>query len=186
MRIVAGSIRGKKLVSPIGETTRPTHERTREAVFSALQTLVLGARVLDCFAGSGAMALEAISRGAESAVLIEMDQSAAQVIGQNIALCRMEKQARLLQGDAIQALEGLTGPFDLVLLDPPYGKGLIEQALEVLTRRSLLSSDAVLVAETAAGEELDVPEGLSIYKEKKYGKNLVRFIRLSSDTDTEM
>ena len=178
MRIVAGSLRGKKLVSPEGETTRPTHERTREAVFAALQAVTPGARVLDGFAGSGAMALEALSRGAEYAVLLERDEVACRAIERNIRDCRLEERARLVRGDALKILETLEAePFDLVLLDPPYGKGLIEQALELLLRRGLLAEDVWIVAETAAGEALDLSAGFFVAREKKYGKNLVRFLR---------
>ncbi len=177
LRIVAGSLRGKKLVSPEGETTRPTHERTREAVFAALQAVTPGARVLDAFAGSGAMALEALSRGAESAILLERDEAACRAIERNIRDCRLEERARLIRGDALKILETLEAePFDLVLLDPPYGKGLIERALELLLRRGLLAEDVWIVAETAAGEALDLSAGFFVAREKKYGKNLVRFL----------
>ena len=177
MRIIAGTHRGKKLVSPEGENTRPTHDRTREAVFSALQTRLYGARVLDCFAGSGAMALAALSRGAAQALLLEKDENACRVIRQNIELTREEEKARLVCGDAIQLLQALPAQvFDLVFLDPPYGKGLIEQALKPLLSRRLLAEDALLVAETAAGETLLLPPEISVVKERKYGKNLIRFL----------
>ena len=178
MRIVAGTRRGKTLVSPKGETTRPTHERTREAVFGSLQLLVPGARVLDCFAGSGAMALEALSRGAAWALLLERDGEACKTIEENIRLTGMEDRAELRRGDALESLAGLRNTaFDLALLDPPYGQGLIERALALLALEGRLAEGAVLVAETAAGEALELPKGYCLWKERKYGKNLVRFLR---------
>ncbi len=177
MRIISGQARGRKLKTLEGLDTRPTLDRTREALFNILQQRVRGARVLDLFAGSGALALEALSRGAGSAVLCDQSPAACGIIRENIALVRMEDRARLLCCEASQALERLVGEqFDLIFLDPPYHKGLIDAALEGMIRRNQLAEGGLIVAETAQDEGFDLPEGLTFTDERKYGKSRLHFI----------
>lgn len=150
MRIVAGEARGRRLTVPPGDRVRPTPERVREALMSALQTEIPGASVLDLFAGSGALALEALSRGAARALLVEKDASVARVVRRNIAACGFEPRARLLRGDALVHLRRLNRRgerFDLVFLDPPYASGLGPSALRILAGSSLLPPGAVVVLE---------------------------------------
>ena len=177
MRIISGQARGRKLKTLEGLDTRPTLDRTREALFNILQQRVRNARVLDLFAGSGALALEALSRGAGSAVLCDQSPAACGIIRENIALVRMEDRARLLCCEASQALERLVGEqFDLIFLDPPYHKGLIDAALEGMIRRNQLAEGGLIVAETAQDEGFDLPEGLTFTDERKYGKSRLHFI----------
>ncbi len=177
MRIISGQARGRKLKTLEGLDTRPTLDRTREALFNILQQRVRDARVLDLFAGSGALALEALSRGAGSAVLCDQSPAACGIIRENIALVRMEDRARLLCCEASQALERLVGEqFDLIFLDPPYHKGLIDAALEGMIRRNQLAEGGLIVAETAQDEGFDLPEGLTFTDERKYGKSRLHFI----------
>ena len=177
MRIISGQARGRKLKTLEGLDTRPTLDRTREALFNILQQRVRNARVLDLFAGSGALALEALSRGAGSAVLCDQSPAACGIIRENIALVRMEDRARLLCCEASQALERLVGEqFDLIFLDPPYHKGLIDTALEGMIRRNQLAEGGLIVAETAQDEGFDLPEGLTFTDERKYGKSRLHFI----------
>ena len=177
MRVITGSARGRRLNELKGYDTRPTTDKVKEGIFSAVQFEVEGARVLDLFAGSGALALEALSRGAGSAVLCDQSPAACGIIRENIALVRMEDRARLLCCEASQALERLVGEqFDLIFLDPPYHKGLIDAALEGMIRRNQLAEGGLIVAETAQDEGFDLPEGLTFTDERKYGKSRLHFI----------
>ncbi len=177
MRVITGTARGVPLKAPKGMDTRPTMDQVKEGIFSAVQFEVEGARVLDLFAGSGALALEALSRGAGSAVLCDQSPAACGIIRENIALVRMEDRARLLCCEASQALERLVGEqFDLIFLDPPYHKGLIDAALEGMIRRNQLAEGGLIVAETAQDEGFDLPEGLTFTDERKYGKSRLHFI----------
>lgn len=177
MRIISGQARGRKLYTLEGENTRPTLDRTREALFNILRGRVLDARVLDLFAGSGALALEALSRGAQEAVLCDHSPQACAVIQKNIDALRVNDRARLLRCEAGEALKSLKeNKFDLVFLDPPYHKGLVDEALHGIEQAGLLAEDGLIVAETAEGEAFDVPEGLSITDSRKYGKSRLHFI----------
>ncbi len=176
MRIIAGTHRGRKLNTLPGDNTRPTLDSTREALFNILSTRVRGAKVLDAFGGSGAIALEALSRGAESATVFELAGDACKIIRENIALCSAEDKVSLFQGDAIALLGRQTGKFDLIFLDPPYRKGLAEAALSVIAERKLLGEDGLIVVETGADEGVNVPTGLTLTRSRKYGKTLLHFI----------
>ncbi|MGI5883776.1 MAG: 16S rRNA (guanine(966)-N(2))-methyltransferase RsmD [Candidatus Spyradocola sp.] len=177
MRIISGQARGRKLVTLEGEATRPTLDRTREALFNILQTRVRGAKVLDLFAGSGALGLEALSRGAQSAVFCDNSRQACDVIRKNIDAVRVGDRSRLLCCDAMDALKRLAGErFDLVFLDPPYRKGLVDQALRGLLAAQALEPEALVVVETAQEEAFDLPESLRIADSRKYGKSRLHFL----------
>lgn len=177
MRIIAGSARGRKLNTLPGDNTRPTLDRTREALFNILQTRVFDARVLDLFAGSGALALEAMSRGAEYAVLCDKSPQACKVITQNIEFVRVKDKTQLMQCEAQTAVQGLAGQkFDLIFLDPPYKCGLIDEALQGIAQFDLLADGGLITAETAVDEGFDVPDGFTIKNVRKYGKSLLHFI----------
>ena len=177
MRIIAGQARGRKLNTLPGDNTRPTLDRTREALFNILQTRVFDAQVLDLFAGSGALALEALSRGAESAVLCDKSAEACKVIRQNIDAVRVSEKAQLMNCEAQAAAKRLAGrKFDLIFLDPPYHLRLVDEALRDIVQNDLLEENGLITAETAADEGFDVPEGLTIKNVRKYGKSLLHFI----------
>ena len=164
MRIISGQARGRKLATLEGDNTRPTLDRTREALFNILQTRVRGAKVLDLFAGSGALGLEALSRGAQSAVFCDVSRQACAVIQKNIEALRAQDRSRLLCCDAMDALARLAGEsFDVVFLDPPYRKGLVDKALAGLVAADALAPGCVIVAETAQEEAFAVPDYTYIY-----------------------
>jgi 16S rRNA (guanine(966)-N(2))-methyltransferase RsmD len=160
VRVIAGEARGMRLSAPRGTTTRPTTDRVKEALFSLLDSArrLDGARVLDLFAGSGALGIEALSRGAEHVVFIEKNRQALISLQQNLLHTRFSDRAEIHPFDCLQALERLarhTTQFDLVLLDPPYQAGLHQKAIE-LVGATLLAADGLLVAETAA--RMPLPE----------------------------
>ena len=170
MRVVAGDFGGRPLKTLEGKTTRPTTDKVKGAIFNMIGPFFDGGRVLDLFSGSGSLAIEAISRGMSSAVLVEKDRRAQAVIQENIKMTKSEKQFQLLKMDAARALTQLTGQFDLVLLDPPYAKEQIVEDIEKLEERRLLSQDVLVVCET--DKDVELPEeiaGLGIWKQKIYG-----------------
>jgi 16S rRNA (guanine966-N2)-methyltransferase len=157
MRIVAGSWRGRALVAPAGITTRPTADRVRQALFDMLmhapwggRAILEGARVLDVFAGTGALGLEALSRGAAHATFIEQNRAALAALRTNIATCRAEAACSVLAVDALAVPPG--DPATLVFLDPPYGQDLVTRALRRLRATGRLAAGAVVVAETGCDE----------------------------------
>jgi 16S rRNA (guanine966-N2)-methyltransferase len=155
IRIVAGSRKGARIFAPKGRGTRPTSDRVREAMFAMIGP-VDGADVLDLFAGSGALGLEALSRGAASAVLVESDREALRTIERNVAKLGLEG-ARIVRADAVRFVERGRDRYDLVLVDPPYE--MVESLRMSLARNlpGLLSEGGTLVVETAADEEFDIP-----------------------------
>lgn len=149
MRVITGVAKGAKLIAPAGELTRPTAERTKEAVFSMLQYEMTGRRVLDLFGGSGQMGLEALSRGAASAVFVDHDKSAIDAITKNAAHTKLSDKAQIVRGDAVGFLNSYHGaPFHLIFLDPPYALDLVPKCLCVIAKRGLLSAGGIVVCET--------------------------------------
>jgi 16S rRNA (guanine966-N2)-methyltransferase len=179
MRIIAGEARGRKLFTPDGAETRPTADRVRESLFNILGSRVLDAQVLDLFAGSGALALEAISRGAAFAALCDMSFDAVRVIERNIALMRAEERTLLIRADWREALGRLRGHrFSLVFLDPPYRMlDAYTSAAEAMKAQGLLETSAVLVMEHAVKSPLTLPPGFEIFDERRYGDTAVALIR---------
>ena len=175
MRIITGSARGTHLYTLEGDATRPTSERAKEALFSMLQDAVRNARVLDLFAGSGQLGLEALSRGAAHAVFVDGAKKAVEIVRRNAERTHLQDKARIVSADALAFLRGCREqPFDLVFLDPPYAGGLIPQCLEGLLAGGLLSEDALVVAECGdPAHVFDKNEALAekfeIIKQNKYG-----------------
>ena len=184
MRIIAGSARGRTFDAPQGRDTRPTLDRVRENVFNILQMKVRGARVLDLFSGSGAMAFEAISRGADFAVLVDLDLTAHAVERQNAAKLRMEEQCRILNCDwqmAVRQLAAAGEKFRVVFLDPPYAMHDMTGVLSAL--RPLLEEDAVILLEHEAKTFPATPDGFDLYDSRKYGIAGVSFFRLHTEEE---
>ena len=183
MRIITGRARGVRLDTLSGEATRPTLERTKEAVFSMLQFELRDARVLDLFAGSGQLGLEAVSRGAASALLCDASKDAVSVIRRNIQKTRLEQECEVRCADYRVVLAGLRdAAFDLVFLDPPYALGAVPIALSALTENRSLSEDAKVVCET--GDFADVFGGdetlaarFTIVKQARYGAACVTILK---------
>ena len=170
MKIVSGIYGGRPLKTLEGKTTRPTSDKVRGAIFNMIGPYFDGGRVLDLYAGSGGLSIEAVSRGMSSAVLVERDRKAQAVITENIQMTKEVSKFQLLKMEAERALEQVTGPFDLVFLDPPYAKEQIVADIEKMAERELFSEDCMVVCETDKAVEL--PEEiacLGIWKEKIYG-----------------
>lgn len=184
MRIIAGAARGRTFDAPQGRDTRPTLDRVRENVFNILQMKVRGAKVLDLFSGSGAMAFEAISRGAAEAVLVDVDRAANAVQRQNVAKLRMESQCRILNCDWQQAVRQLTAAgerFGVIFLDPPYAMHDMTLVMEAL--RPLMAEDAVILLEHEARTFPATPDGFDLYDSRKYGIAGVSFFRLYTEEE---
>jgi len=167
IRIVAGAWRGRALVAPPGNATRPTADRVRQALFDMLlhapwagPDALESARVLDAFAGTGALGLEALSRGAAHATFIENGRASLAALRANVAGLHAEDRTRIVTGDAL-APPRATAPCTLVFLDPPYGQGLLPHALAALTAAGWLAPDALIVAETGRAEASPTPSPLA-------------------------
>lgn len=179
MRIIAGECGGRRLFAPQGMSTRPTADRVKEALFSVLTPQLTGARVLDMFAGSGALALEALSRGARQAVLIDQDRRALAAIGRNVELCGMSARVQIKKGTVPGVLTTLSGPFDLVFLDPPYCQGLVAVVEPALLTADLLAPGATVVLETAAkSQETFSGACWECRKQSRYGDTALLYYRL--------
>jgi 16S rRNA (guanine966-N2)-methyltransferase len=179
LRVIAGQLRGKKLVTVPGRETRPTADRTRESIFNILGSAVRHAHVLDLFAGTGAFGIEALSRGADFALFIENGQEALGVLNRNIQSCRLADRARVLRWDAAGNLNCLADgdrKFDLVFLDPPYGAGMIAPALRHLADSRCLADKARIVVEHAIGEAVGQAPPFHLQDHRRYGKTLVSFL----------
>ena len=175
MRVIAGKCRGRKLNTPADDAVRPTTDMVKEALFSSLQFELEGARVLDLFAGSGQLGIEALSRGAASAVMCDCSKESVRLIKSNLALCGL--QADVLLSDSFRYLEQCRDTFDIALLDPPYATGLLQKALPAVSR--VMHENGVIVAECPYGEA--VPEtlenGFAEVKNKKYGSMCLHYYR---------
>ena len=184
MRIVAGKFRGKALLSPSDDSIRPTSDRARESVFNILASRIGvhldGLKVLDLFAGTGALGLEALSRGASGAVFVDIGAEARGLIRDHIEAFGAGGIAKLLRRDATAlGLAGTMGPFDLVFLDPPYNKGLGELALTSLRDGNWLAPQTTIVLEEASEAELALPDGFTLDDRREYGAAALHFITLS-------
>ncbi len=180
MRIISGKFRGRKLFSSSGNHTRPTSDRVREALFNILSYRTDNAVVLDLFAGTGALGIEAASRGASAVVCIDNNQSAIGTIQKNVRSLALADTLRTIKWDIARNLNCIHVPepvYDLVFLDPPYEQGLVEKALKNLHRSQGVKPGATLVVEHSAREPL--PEDrpfLEPTDQRKYGKTLVSFL----------
>ena len=180
MRIIAGSKRRLPLKTVSGREVRPTSDRIKETLFNMIQDEIYGRYVLDLFAGSGQIGLEAVSRGAAHAVFVDNSKKAAECILENIRFTKSENECRMLCMDVCSAISSLEGncQFDLIFLDPPYGQKLERRALECLAASSLLKEDALVIVEAALGEDFSYLGELryTVLKEKKYKTNLHMFL----------
>lgn len=169
MRVITGTARGRKLNTLQGMAVRPTADRVKEALFSILQFELEGRRILDLFAGSGQLGIEALSRGARAATFVDSDKEAFAVTMENLKLTALSQQAQVLHTDALHFLDASRETFDILFLDPPYGSGLLQTALPKAVR--LMAPGGVLVCEHAQEEVLpqEVPP-FSISRQYRYGK----------------
>lgn len=180
MRIISGRYKGKKLHSVRGLIIRPTADRLRESIFNILSHGVLNAVVLDLFAGTGALGMEALSRGAESAVFVDNNPGALSVIRRNIISCSFDKQAHIIKWDIkknLNCLKSAGAVFDLVFMDPPYNRGMVKPALFNLEQTGSLKKGARIVVEHSPLESIPDPVFMfEIEDRRKYGKTLVSFL----------
>ena len=183
MRIITGSARGCNLLTLPGDNTRPTSERAKEAVFSVLQFSIEGRRVLDLFSGSGQMALEALSRGAQSAVTVDSSADAIGIIRKNAEKTHLSDRCRIVRAELPGYIRKMhDGPFDIVFMDPPYRLGLIPQCLSFLYEEKALKPTSVVVCESASFDDvfagMEAPEKkYSVIKCAKYGLNHITFLK---------
>ena len=158
MRVVAGSVRGFNLIVPSGKNTRPTTNRIKETLFNILQWDIAGCRFLDLFSGSGGIAIEALSRGAKEAVMVEKDREAVRCIKQNVQHTKMDDRSRVMPMDVMQALRRLEQagqPFDIIFMDPPYHLDLEERIVPYLLQSSLVKTGSLIIVETALDTDVD-------------------------------
>lgn len=184
MRIVGGKFRGRPLVTPATNAIRPTTDRTRESLFNILAhsfpDKVDGGRVLDLFAGTGALGLEALSRGARYGVFIEESAEGRGLLRQNIEAFGLQGQTKVFRRDACQlGLAGTLEPFDLVFADPPYGRRMGEKAFLSALQGGWLNPDALLVLEEDANVALSLDEQFVVQEERNYGGTVIRFIKVN-------
>lgn len=181
MRVIAGTARSMPLKTVKGMDVRPTTDKTKETLFNVLQTDVPDSRFLDLFSGSGAIGIEALSRGASHAVLVEQDSKAADCILENLQFTKLIDRAELQKCDVLTALHRMEGqkPFDVIFMDPPYDQGLERQVVEYLARSSLADEYTVIVIEASLETDFSWLEaaGFHAYKYKKYKTNQHVFIQ---------
>ncbi|MBR6509202.1 MAG: 16S rRNA (guanine(966)-N(2))-methyltransferase RsmD [Clostridia bacterium] len=179
MRVITGSARGKRLVTPAGLDVRPTPDRVKEGIFSALHFDIEGRRVLDLFAGSGQLSIEALSRGAESAVIVDNSANSLKAVRSNIEACGFSDKARVIQSDYASFCAMSRDTFDIVFLDPPYNEGLLMPALKSVL--PLVSDYGIIVCEHPMDVKLEESiGGFAVSKVYRYGKVLVTVYRKES------
>ena len=183
MRIVGGEFRGRALATPRDQSIRPTTDRTREALFNVLAhrhaDRLEGARVLDLFAGTGALGLEALSRGAAHCLFIEESPEGRGLIRVNVEAMGLQGRTKIFRRDAAQLGDiGTIQPFNLLFADPPYGKGLGEAALRSARQGGWLTPNALCVVEETAAAAFDPGEGFALLDERSYGDTVIRMFNL--------
>ncbi len=178
MRVVAGVARGVNLKTPDGLTTRPTSDRVKEALFSILHFDIPGADVLDLFAGTGQLGIEALSRGAKSTVFIDEGRQACDLVRENLRRTKLSDRATVIQSDYLAFLNRTKQKFDIILLDPPYAEVFLENALKLISEIDILQSGGIIATERPVGKALPVlPEGFTHSKDYKYGNTLITLYR---------
>ena len=174
MRVIGGSRRSIRLTTVKGDKVRPTTDRIKETLFNILQPDIPGASFLDLFSGSGAIGIEALSRGAKEAILVEQDRDALACIRANLKATRFEEEAQVKAGDVLSVLRTLQHePFDLIFMDPPYGLLWEQKVLEILSNVPYVDEYTKIIVEGLSDTDMSYAEdlGFSVYREKSYGSN---------------
>lgn len=185
MRIIAGDLRGRKLITPKDSRVRPTTDKVKEAIFNMIAPYLEDAVILDLFAGTGNLGLESISRGAKFCYFGDRSKESLELIKENIAHCKVELQTKVLQGEFERILNKIPEKAQVIFLDPPYGTGFIEKSLKLIAEKELLAQDGIIVAEHGAREQID-GQSLGFYtiKEKKYGTIVITvFTQAAEDVE---
>ena len=178
MRVITGKARGVTLKTPEGMQTRPTADRVKEALFSAIQFDIPAAAVLDLFGGTGQLGIEALSRGAKHAVFVDHSEQACRLIRENLRRTKMEQESKVVRGDYMAYLRQCKEKFNIIFLDPPYAEEFLENSLKMITEIDILQSGGIIVTERPLGKELPYEfQGYSRSKDYKYGKTLVTIYR---------
>ena len=178
MRVVAGIARGTVLKTPDGMSTRPTADRVKEAMFSIIQNDLPLAKVLDLFGGTGQLGIEALSRGAASAVFVDESDSACHLIRENLKRTKFDSKSNVIRSDYLNYLKHATEKFDIIFLDPPYAEVFLETSLKMITEIDILQSGGIIVTERPFGKELSCDfSGYSRSKEYKYGRTVLTLFR---------
>ena len=178
MRVITGKARGVVLKTPEGMQTRPTTDRVKEALFSIIQFDIPGCRVLDLFGGTGQLGIEALSRGAKSAVFVDASDAACKLIRENLKRTKLENDAKVVRSDYLDYLRRCRERFDVIFLDPPYAEVFLENSLNCITEIDILQTNGIIVTERPLEKELpwDFP-GYTRSKDYKYGKTLITLYR---------
>lgn len=189
MRIVAGIAKGTRLKMVPGNHVRPTSDRVKESLFSILGPFFAGGWVLDLFAGTGSLGLEALSRGMEHAILVDQSRTSCKTIRDNVKLCRMSDQVEVYCQNARVALQRLAQrelKFDLVFLDPPYDQPLLIPTITYISKRDLLADGGIIVAEHQSRRELpEVIETLTAYRRLTYGETAITLYRQQKEDERD-
>lgn len=183
--MISGSAGGHKLKTLKGSLTRPTSDRVKEALFNIISVRIPGARALDLFAGSGGLGIEALSRGAETVVFVEKNPAAVAVIKENLQRTNLWDRSEVINADAMEALAALEKhgrKFDLIFMDPPYGKKLIDGALNKVEKSDIIGEGALIAAEHDVDDRLPESVGrLKAVRQARYGDTVLSFFKASSD-----
>ena len=176
MRVISGIARGRKLESPIGSKVRPTTDRIKESLFNMLSADLPDCSFLDLFSGTGAIGIEALSRSAKRAVFVDDDVESCDIIKRNLEHTKLVDKAELIKSDAVRAVRKLKGRrFDIIFLDPPYEKGLVELCLNEIFQVGILSADGYVVCEQSSTETIPELESYELIKKKKYKTTTMLF-----------
>lgn len=171
MRVITGTARGRKLGQLEGMETRPTTDQVKESIFNIIQFDIEGRRVLDLFAGTGQLGIEALSRGAEKCVFVDQRRDAINLVRANLKACQLTDRARVVQGDSIGFLSTCAESFHLVFLDPPYATNLLENALKKIAEIDMLAENGIIICESPADKVLpELPAPYHRGREYRYGK----------------
>ena len=186
MRVITGSARGRRLKELEGMETRPTTDRVKEGLFSALQFDIEGRRVLDLFAGTGQLGIECLSRGAASAVFVDRRADAVKLIRENLKTTELTDRAKVVSGDSMEYLKSLREQFDLIFLDPPYAAGLLEPAISQIAKFDILAPHGIIVPEHPVEKAMPaLAEPYRIQKTYRYGKIALTLYRRSANEQNE-
>ncbi len=178
MRVITGKARGITLLTPDGMQTRPTSDRVKEALFSIIQFDIPGAKVLDLFGGTGQLGIEALSRGAKSAVFVDEREAACRLIRENLKKTRLESIGRVIRSDYMDYLKNCNERYDIIILDPPYAEVFLENALKTITEIDILQSGGIIIAERPLGKDLPwLFCGFTRSRDYKYGNTLLTVYR---------
>lgn len=173
MRVISGIRRGHKLHEFTGMDVRPTTDRVKESIFNLIQGYVPSARVLDMFAGSGALSFEAISRGASFAVLVDCDRNSVELIKKNIEELKFQEMCNVREESCFSFAKSCKEKFDIIFLDPPYNKGFIEPALLAIVDNELLSENGIIVLESDSTDFKSEFKDIKMIKQKRYGRTFI-------------